>query len=45
MIHFFELLRFTVHEEDNQITQNGKRFSSGTVGSLSRLRKEMLRRP
>jgi len=45
MIPFFELLRFTVHEEDNQITQNGKRFSFGTVGSLSRLRKEKLRRP
>jgi hypothetical protein len=28
MIPFFGLLRFTVHEEDNHMAQNGNRFSS-----------------
>ena len=35
VIPFFGLLRFTVHEEDNRIAQNGNRFSSGmAIGSL-----------
>src|SRR6516162_1508500 len=28
MIPFFGLLRFTVHEEDNHMAQNGNRFAS-----------------
>jgi hypothetical protein len=35
MIPFFGLLRFTVHEEDNHIAQNGNRFSSGMAGGQS----------